>query len=134
MLRQKEQLNPWRLGKLYITSLRALLEGRREESLAASKELTEATFRDPEGIYYLARQVSYLGQQAQALDLLSRSVKRGFFCYPAMVRDPWLDSLRGCQEFTGLLRTARDLHREALESFLTSGGDTLLGIPPAEGA
>lgn len=133
-LRQKEQLNPWRLGKLYLTSLRALLEGRREESLEATKELTEATFRDPEGIYYLGRQLSYLGQPAQALDMLSRSINRGFFCYPAMVRDPWLDSLRGSQEFTCLLRTARDLHREALETFLASGGDTLLGIRPAEGA
>ncbi len=88
----------------------------------------KATFRDPEGMYYQARQLSYLGQQAQSLDMLSRAIGNGFFCYSAMVRDPWLDSLRGCKEFTGLLRKAQELHREALKSFLAAGGDSLLGI------
>jgi len=55
MLRQCELAKPWRLGKLYLTSLRALLEGDREQSLATSEELIKATFRDPEGMYYLAR-------------------------------------------------------------------------------
>src|SRR5260370_40271373 len=57
LLRQRELAKPWRLGKLFLTSLRALLEGEREESLAASEELMQATFRDPEGMYYLARQL-----------------------------------------------------------------------------
>jgi tetratricopeptide (TPR) repeat protein len=56
-LRQREEII-WRLGKLYLTSLRALLEGHREESLQACEELRKATFRDPEGIYYLAPVVS----------------------------------------------------------------------------
>jgi len=101
-LRQSEQI-PWRLGKLYLTSLRALLEGNRQESLAASDELRTATFRDPEGIYYLARQLSFLGEQEQALEILSRAIENGFFCYPAMVRDPWLDAIRARPEFTALL-------------------------------
>jgi serine/threonine protein kinase/tetratricopeptide (TPR) repeat protein len=127
-LRQREQLKPWRLGMLYLTSLRALLEGNREESLEASRELREATFRDPEGIYYQARQLSYLDQQPQALEMLSRAINNGFFCYPAMVRDPWLDSIRGRKEFTALLRKARHLHQQALKCFLSAAGDSLLGI------
>ena len=70
-LRQRELAKPWRLGKLYLTSLRALLEGNREESLATSEELMKATFRDPEGMYYLARQLSYLHEEGPALDMLS---------------------------------------------------------------
>jgi len=132
MLRQRELARPWRLGKLYLTSLRALLEGNRQESLAASDELRKATFRDPEGIYYLARQLSFLGEQDQALETLSRAIDNGFFCYPAMVRDPWLDAIRARNEFTALLRKAHQLHREALTSFLAAGGDTLLGVS-AEG-
>jgi hypothetical protein len=111
-----------------VTSLRALLEGNRQESLEASEELMRATFRDPEGMYYLARQLSYLGQEAKALDMLGRTIDNGFFCYPAMVRDPWLDGLRAHTEFTGLLRRSHQRHREAASAFLAAGGDSLLGI------
>jgi serine/threonine protein kinase len=128
MLKQREVAKPWRLGRLYLTSLRTLLEGNREESVAVSDELMQATFRDPEGMYYLARQLGYLGEQERALDLLSRSIDNGFFCHQAMLRDPWLDSLRGRNEFTALLNKALQLHREALTAFQAGGGASLLGI------
>jgi TolB-like protein len=128
MLLQREQDRPWRLGKLYLTSLRTLLEGKLEESLAVSEELMQATFRDPEGMYYLGRQLAYLRQESQALELLSRAVDNGFFCHQAMLRDPWLDSLRTRTEFTSLLNKAHQLHREALTTFLAGGGAPLLGI------
>jgi TolB-like protein len=128
LLRQREPAKPGRLGKLYLTSLRALLEGKREESLAASDELMKATFRDPEGMYYLARQFGYLREEAAALDMLSRAIDNGFFCHPAMLRDPWLDSLRARTEFTGLMSKAHQMHREASTAFLAGGGASLLGI------
>ena len=128
LLRQREPAKPWRLGKLYLTSLRALLEGKREESLAASDELMKATFRDPEGMYYLARQLGYLREEAAALDMLSRAIDNGFCCHPAMLRDPWLDSLRARTEFTGLMSKAHQMHREASTAFLAGGGASLLGI------
>jgi serine/threonine protein kinase len=128
MLRQRELDKPWRLGKLYLTSLRTLLEGKREENLTVSEELMQATFRDPEGMYYLGRQLAYLGQEPQALDVLSRAIDNGFFCHQAMLRDPWLDSLRTRAEFTALLNKAQQLHREALTAFLAGGGASLLGI------
>jgi serine/threonine protein kinase/tetratricopeptide (TPR) repeat protein len=128
MLRQRELGKPWRLGNLYLTSLRTLLEGKREESLSASKELMQATFRDPEGMYYLARQFSYLGEKAEALEMLSRAIDNGFFCHQAMLRDPWFDSLRGRTEFTGLLSKAHQLHREASGAFVAGGGTSLLGM------
>jgi len=128
MLCEREQIKPWRLGKLYLTSLRALLEDKRAESLEASEELMKTTFRDPEGMYYQARQFSYLGQDAKALSMLSRAIDNGFYCYPAMIRDPWLDALRGRTEFTDLLRKAQELHREAQRAFLAAGGESLLGM------
>ena len=128
-LRRSEEII-WRLGRLYVISLRALLEGNREESLQACEELRKATFRDPEGIYYLARQLSYLGEQDWALETLSRAIKHGFFCYPAMVRDPWLHAVRTRPEFTALLRQANDLQREATAAFAAGGGETRLGLRP----
>jgi tetratricopeptide (TPR) repeat protein len=130
-LREYERTKPWRLGMLYLTSLRALLEGKREESLEASRELMKATFRDPEGIYYLARQLGFLGAREEALETLRRAVERGFFCYPAMVRDPWLDGMRGDEEFSRVLNHAHELHREAQRAFVEGGGEALLGVARA---
>ncbi len=128
MLRQQELAKPWRLGRLYLTSLRTLLEGKREESIAVNVELMQATFRDPEGMYYMARQLGYLGDQPRAMEMLSRAIDNGFFCHEAMVRDPWFDSLRGRNEFTMLLNKAHQLQREALTAFQAGGGAALLGI------
>jgi len=128
ILREREQITPPRLGRLYLTALRALLEANRAECLEASGELSRATFRDPEGLYYFARQLSFLGEADHALGTLSRAIDGGFFCYPAMVRDPWLDPIRGRREFTAVLRKAQERHREASAAFLAAGGDALLGI------
>jgi tetratricopeptide (TPR) repeat protein len=131
LLRKREQTNPPpRLGKLYLTSLRALLEGNRPESLEASDELLQATFRDPEGMFYLARQFAYLKEEAKALTMLRRAIDHGFFCYPSMIRDPWLDSLRGSKEFTELLWNAQELHGQALGWFVSLGGSSRLGMHP----
>jgi TolB-like protein/predicted Ser/Thr protein kinase len=130
LLRQREASKPWRLANLFLVTLRTLLEGKREESLDASDELMQATFRDPEGMYYLARQLSYLGDADRALEMLSRSINHGFFCYPAMVRDPWLDPLRSRPDFNALLHEAKQLHNEALTVFLAAGGDSFLGLRP----
>ena len=125
---QSQEQVTLRLGMLFMVSLRALLEGNREESLQACNELGRATFRDPEGIYYLARELGFLGEQELALEILSRAINNGFFCYSAMVRDPWLDSIRARAEFTALLHQARERQREAAAAFLSAGGDTLLGL------
>jgi TolB-like protein/predicted Ser/Thr protein kinase len=129
LLKEREAEKPGRLGLLYLTSLRALLEGKREESLEASAEFQKSTFRDPEGIFYFARHLSYMRQEDEALETLAHSIDSGFFCYPAMVRDPWLDPLRSRPEFTAILRKCQQLHREASAAFLSFGGDKLLGLP-----
>lgn len=101
-----------------------------KKALRACDELRKATFRDPEGIYYLSRQLSFLGEPDLALETLSRAINHGFFCYPATVRDPWLDGIRTRPEFTALLRQANDYQREANAAFVSAGGDTLLGLRP----
>jgi hypothetical protein len=79
-------------------------------------------------MYYLARQFGYLGKEAQALEMLCRAVDNGFFCHQAMLRDPWLDSLRARTEFTNVMNKAHRLQREASTAFVAGGGASLLGI------
>ena len=65
------------------------------------------------GLFYLSRHLAHLDEVSPALDLLERVVAGGFFCFPAMARDPWLDPLRKKPAFTKLLRRAEAQHREA---------------------
>jgi tetratricopeptide (TPR) repeat protein len=129
MLRQQEDTFPLRLSRLFLTSMRALLEGNREESLRASEEIMQATFRDPEGLYYQARQLSYVGADDWALEMFSRAVDHGFFCYQSFVRDPWLDRIRVKPAFSAIMQKAAQLQQEALRILRSNSGDTLLALP-----
>ena len=127
MLKEKEAAIPERRGQVFIMSLRALLEGDRELSLQASDELITDGFQDPEGVYYLARQLAYLNDSGRANRLLSHTVEGGYFCYPQIASDPWLDPIRGDAEFKRILQTAQTLHQQAIDVFRAEGGPPLLG-------
>ncbi len=116
--------------RAFVTSLRALLEGRREESLAAT-ETTLAHLTDPEPRYYMARQLARLGARERALQEMSRVVELGFHCAQAFARDPWLESLRDDDEFAVILERADRGRLAAAAAFIEAGGERLLGVRPA---
>jgi hypothetical protein len=109
-----------------VRALHQLLRNEHAASLISIRKLS--TMRDPEGRFYVARHLAYLGDRGGALELLDHVVKDGFFCLPALTRDPWLDSLRGTAEFASVLHHAESRHRQAVISFLTADGDRVLGI------
>jgi len=127
VLKEKEASVSERLGKVFMISLRALLEGNRGASLKASDDLMNGPFKDPEGEYYLARQLAFLNDVGRATNVLKRAVDGGYFCYPQMASDPWLDPIRGDGEFKRILNRAQSMHQEALEVFKVEGGPRLLG-------
>lgn len=90
-----------------------------------------ADFKDPEGLFYTARHLAHLGQHDDALETLACPTMRGFHCYPALARDPWLDTLRGSLRFVEVLRQSAALNREARAAFVAAGGDKVLGLPAA---
>jgi len=128
LLRQKEKEIDWHLGRLHLISLRACLEGNREETVRAADELFAAGFSDPEGWYYLGRQMAYVGAPEHALRALARCVEEGCFYYPAYAADPWLDSLRAHPEFERILELARERHQAAQAAFEAEAGPQLLGM------
>jgi tetratricopeptide (TPR) repeat protein len=111
---------------LFVTALRETIQGDRDHALEALRPLCD--MRDPEARYYVARHLAYLGEHEEALSLLARIVEEGFFCVPAMTRDPWLDSVRAAPVFTAILQRAESRHRKAVISFLQSEGDRILGV------
>jgi DNA-binding winged helix-turn-helix (wHTH) protein/tetratricopeptide (TPR) repeat protein len=126
-LRELEQKISTRVRELVIAA-RLLLEGNRAESLAAVSRFLAPTFRDPEGLFYGARHLAHLNEVNPAIEVLGRVVAGGFFCFPAMARDPWLAPLRKKPAFTKLLREAESQHRDAAASFKALQGEKVLGI------
>jgi tetratricopeptide (TPR) repeat protein len=112
----------------FITAARAMIEGDEAESVAATGRILASEFNDPEGLFYLTRHLARLNQVDPALDVFQRVVAGGFFCYPVMLSDPWLDSIRKKPQFTNLLNHAEQQHQAAAEQFTQLDGTRALGI------
>lgn len=115
------------MARLYVGSLLALLEGRREESLSLTLEACDQFYMGPEETLYMARQMIYLGDLDQGLRRLKQAVKLGY-SYPSwLASDPWFESARRSPEFASLLALAEAEHEEALQVFSSAHGNELLG-------
>jgi len=117
--------SPGRLA-LFTQALLHDLEGRPDESMVLLRRLTDIP--DPEGRFYIARNMVHVGFPEEALQVLSTCVEEGFFCLAAYTRDPWLDPVRGAPEFSAVVRRAEARHRQAVISFLNGEGDRVLGV------
>jgi DNA-binding winged helix-turn-helix (wHTH) protein/tetratricopeptide (TPR) repeat protein len=129
-LRELEQKIQTRVREL-VSAARLLLEGDAITSVAAVNRFLAPDFKDPEGLFYAARHLARLKEENAAIDLLERVVAGGFFCFPTMVRDPWLDSLRKKSRFTKLVQRAETQHQQAGSVFAKLHGDKVLGMGAA---
>jgi serine/threonine protein kinase/tetratricopeptide (TPR) repeat protein len=108
----------------------AALDGRRKDAHAAADEiLAKWRLRDPCATYYVARGLAAI-EHPGALPMLTRAVNGGYYCFPFLTQDPWLDSIRTSNEFTRIVDAAETGYRDAAAAFTAAGGEMLLG--PAE--
>jgi TolB-like protein len=136
LLAEKEKKVPPKIRPI-LGALQALIDGRRAEAVAAIEAIAASDFRDAEGFYYLARQLACAGAAAESIALLARATVAGFWCYPLLASDPWLDPLRDRPEFVAILHQVRQEHELAVAEFASVGGDQILGsepTPPAPNA
>ena len=115
---------------LHGRSLLALLESRADDSVREAESYLGGGCRDPESLYYLARQFAHCGVHDRAVEILSQVAEQGYVCFPVMARDPWLDPLRGDNNFTRVLHAAETSYRDAARAFLAAAGDRILGVQP----
>jgi eukaryotic-like serine/threonine-protein kinase len=108
-------------------AVRAVLEGRRDEAIAAIQGIVSSGFRDAEGLYYLGRQLAYVGAADEAIAVLDRATSAGFFCYPLLASDDWLDPIRRMPNFATVLHRAQQEHELAVAAFAAAGGEQILG-------
>ena len=112
-----------------MSSTRAALELQREECLTLVEGLQGSGFQDPEGIYFMLRNLARVQEKQKALELLAQVVERGFWCPATLEGDAWLDSLRAEPEFVRLLHRADEGRRAAAAAYTRAGGERLLGVP-----
>jgi non-specific serine/threonine protein kinase len=111
-----------------VGALRALLEGRQADAIAAVQAITASDFRDAEGLYYLARVLARAGAAAEAVALVKQATEAGFWCYPLLASDTWLDPVRDRPEFVAVLRRAEHEHALAVAAYASAAGDRILGL------
>jgi DNA-binding winged helix-turn-helix (wHTH) protein/tetratricopeptide (TPR) repeat protein len=112
----------------FARAARTMLEGDTAASVVAVERIVSSDFGDPEGLYNLARHLARLNRVDSALDLLDRVVAAGFFCCPAMLRDPWLEPIRATSRFTKLLEKAEEKYRAAALEFEKLEGNRVLQV------
>ena len=120
-LRAIEQKVKTRMGD-FACAARALIEGDSETSIAEVERIISSNFGDPEGLYYLARHLAHLNRDGVALDQLDCVVAGGFFCYPAMFGDPWLEPVRTSPRFISLFAKVEQKYRATEREFAALGG------------
>jgi TolB-like protein/tRNA A-37 threonylcarbamoyl transferase component Bud32 len=124
-LREMERMKRPELMQKFVSSLRLLLEGRRDESLAAAAYCIQ-NFPDPEAVYYMARQLVQLGERSRAIETLNHVLDRGFLLSAALRTDPWLTPLRTEPGYDELLRRSRRLEADVAVTFSQMGGPDLV--------
>jgi DNA-binding winged helix-turn-helix (wHTH) protein len=124
-LRWRERDTRDNRARAFLVSLRALLEGHRDESLAALRRAAE-DLADPEALFYIARTYAYLDERDDALAALARVVDEGFFCAPGFESDPWLHRLREDVRFGAIVERAMARHQDAARAFTEAAGAALL--------
>ena len=124
-LRWRERDTRDNRARAFLVSLRALLEGDRDECMSALQRAA-VELADPEAKYYVARSLAHLGANDAALTRLREVVTDGYWCYPAFESDHWLDGLRGSRAFQATVDTARSRPESAIKVFNDADGPTLL--------
>jgi serine/threonine protein kinase/tetratricopeptide (TPR) repeat protein len=113
-------------ARLLLQSLRAALEGARDECVVLSREFLDGGFVGSESEAYIARQLVIVGEHDEGVQRLASSVKGGFNNVGWFERDRWLDAVRRRSDFAAVLDMGRAAHDAARAAFAAAGGDELL--------
>ena len=93
----------------WASIMKSYLEGKPEEGLQVLQKLEE-NLVDAEQFYNIANLYGLLGYKEQCIRTLRKAVSGGFFCYPVLQNDSFLDPVRNEPEFQELLEEAKVKH------------------------
>ena len=126
--REEDRFSSVPLLRSFSSALRAALEGRHEDALAALQPFDAFAFNDGEGLFYVAEIYARLNVPDRARAMLERAVAAGFLCVPAYEQAPVLARIRAHADWNELMDRVRARQRPIVETFTRAGGPTLLGV------
>lgn len=110
-------MEPEGLMALWVTGIKAFIEGNIEAGLDAAQKFEQANIADAEAWYSFAGNYGLLGDIKGCVRALERAVDGGYFNYPNMLIDFYLDSVRDDPEFQRILEMAKVKHEAFKEKF-----------------
>jgi serine/threonine protein kinase/Tfp pilus assembly protein PilF len=114
------ELEPEGQSGLNVAGIKAYLEGNNEEGLRTTHRWEQEATYDAETLYGIAINYSLLGDKAGCVRVLRKAVDGGFFNYPFMLRDPFLDPVRDDLEFQRVLAMAKTKHEAFRKRFFSN--------------
>ncbi len=102
---------------LMSTGMKAYIEENIEEGLSAIRKFEQLNIPDAEAWYFNASMYGLLGEKEGCIRCLRRAVDDGFFNYPLMNTDFFLDLARDDPEFQKILEKAKKKHLAFKERF-----------------
>jgi len=124
--REEERFASVPTMRAFSSAVRAALEGRHDEGLAAVAQIEASGFADGEGLFHLAGFCVRLGQPQRAFDLLARAVHAGFLCLRGFETDVYLEPLRTMGPWQPLMAALDVKRRRVTNEFVRAGGRALL--------
>ena len=111
----------------------AFMDGRHAEGVQELIAQTEApAAQDPELLFMVGRHLAHVGESDQAISFIARAIEGGYFCYPVLIADWWLDGVRARPELSAMISVAKAHWKQATAAFVAAGGPLLLGLEPKE--
>ena len=105
-------LEPGKLEANAASGITYYVLGNIEEGLAAAHKFEDYNLADAEAWYFNAGNYGLLGDKEGCIRCLKRAVDGGFFNYPLMKTDFYLDVARDDSEFKKILNQAEEKHLE----------------------
>lgn len=106
------------LWRLVSIANKAYIEGSINEGLMAISKLEQANVTDAEAWYSWASLYALLGDREGCIRSLQKAVDGGYYNYPFMIIDSYLDSMRNDPEFQIILEEAKNKHLAFKERYL----------------
>jgi hypothetical protein len=95
------------VGKLGQALAFALRGDRARTLQAVTSEVRSTCKRDAAWSYMLGEILARAGAKEEAFEWLENGVNRGFINYPFMLKDPFLDNIRGDERFKKLMQRVK---------------------------
>ena len=113
-------MEPQSVLGLWVTVMKGAIEGNRKQSISAILKIEQSSMFDSEQWYNWANIYGLLGEKRGCVRLLRKAVEGGFFNYPVMLTDAFLDSVRHEPEFQEVLALAKEKHEAFGKRFFPS--------------